>query len=78
MDFIEKLSADSLNLSEELFTTYMDGDTIPDGTNMVYMCDGLRIIHENSEMLKKLKVKQDKCGDDVEELQQRIAQFREA
>lgn len=76
VDFVEKLNGESLNLSEDEFNSYMSGDSIPEGTNTVYMCDGLRLIHENSLMMKKLKVRQEQCHSNITELEQRLSQFR--
>lgn len=76
VDFIEKLNGESLNLSEEDFSAFMTGTAIPEGTNTVYMCDGLRLLHDNSEMVKKLQHRQEVCDNNVQELKSQLAEFR--
>ena len=76
MDFVEKLNSESLNLSEEQFQSYMRGDVLPEGTNNLYMCDGLRLIHENSIMIRRLKERQEQCLSTATDLEQRLLEFR--
>lgn len=76
MDFIEKLNAESLSLSRSEFESYMKGETIPEGTNSIYMCDGLRLMHENSQLISKLREMQDQCENNVKDLEIRLAEFR--
>lgn len=76
VDFVEKLNGESLSLSEEEFDSYMRGDTIPEGTNTLYMCEGLKLVHENSLMIKKLKERQEQCLNNTVELEQRLSEFR--
>lgn len=73
---MERLNADSLNITEEQFETYMNGDTIPDGTSSIYICDGLKIVHENKSMLTKLQLRQSQCIDSITQLQDRVAKFK--
>ena len=54
----------------------MTGKSIAEGTNTVYMCDGLRLLHENAEAIKKLKEKQEKFETSVQRLESRLAEFR--
>ena len=54
----------------------MTGKSIAEGTNTVYMCDGLRLLHENAEAIKKLKEKQEKFETSVHRLESRLAEFR--
>lgn len=76
VDFVEKLNSESLSLTEEKFESYMRGDVLPEGTNNIYMCDGLRLIHENSSMIRKLKERQEQCLNTATELEQRLVEFR--
>ena len=76
VEFIKKLNGESLNLSKEEFDSYMTGKSIAEGTNTVYMCDGLRLLHENAEAIKKLKEKQEKFETSVQRLESRLAEFR--
>ena len=76
VDFVEKLNSESLNLSEEQFQSYMRGDVLPEGTNNLYMCDGLRLIHENSIMIRRLKERQEQCLSTATDLEQRLLEFR--
>lgn len=77
MDFIEKLNAESLNLSEEEFDSYMSGRTTAEGVNTVYVCDGLRLIHENNGMIRRLKERQEKYANSVLNLEHKLSEFRE-
>lgn len=76
VDFVEKLNADSLNLTEEQFHSYMSGADVPDGTSSIYMCDGLRLLHENKEAISRLQQRQQRCVRDSAELKDRVTAFK--
>lgn len=73
---MEKLNANSLNLTEEEFSNYMSGAELPEGTNSIYMCEGLRLLHENREAITKLQERQHQCGSESAELEERVAAFK--
>jgi len=54
----------------------MAGEAIPSGTSDIYMCDGLRLMHENIELMHKLKTRQEKCMADVQDIESKLTAFR--
>lgn len=56
VEFIEKASGASLNISEEDFEKYITGKALPETKSQfnAYLCDGLRTMVSNDASLKKL------------------------
>lgn len=57
LEFIEKASGASLNISEEEFNSYVNGEAIPKTKSQfnTYLCDGLRTMCSNDAALIKLR-----------------------
>lgn len=57
LEFIEKASGASLNISEEEFKKYVNGEAVPETNSQfsTYLCDGLRTMCSNDAALKKLR-----------------------
>lgn len=57
LEFIDKISGASLNISEEEFNKYIKGEAMPETKSqfITYLCDGLRTICSNDAALEDLK-----------------------
>lgn len=70
LEFIEKASGASLNISEEEFRKYVNGEAIPATNSQIstYLCDGLRTMCANDAALKKLRRRNESRQSKVENL----------
>ncbi len=77
--FIENISADSLNMSEQDFQSYVSGEAQPPGyyQQSTFLCEALRILCSNNAMLSDLNERQTKFENDIKQLNDSIEQFRE-
>jgi len=57
LEFIEKVSGASLNISEDDFKKFVTGEAVPETKSQfnTYLCDGLRTMCSNDAALKKLR-----------------------
>ena len=78
--FIEKLNGQSLNLSEEQFARYMNGDEVPPGRNEEiqsrYLSEPLRILYNNQKKLNDLAEKNRGIEDEMASLRLNLNEFR--
>lgn len=78
--FIEKLNGQSLNLSEEQFARYMNGDEVPPGRNEEiqsrYLSEPLRILYNNQQKLNDLAEKNRGIEDEMANLRINLNEFR--
>lgn len=74
LEFIEKASGASLNISEEEFTRYMNGEAVPKTKSQfhTYLCDGLRTMCSNDAALKELHKSQDARSKKMDSLLEQI------
>lgn len=74
LEFIEKASGASLNLSEQEFNRYMSGEAIPETKSQfhTYLCDGLRTMCSNDAALKELKQRNETRQERIENLLEQI------
>jgi len=80
--FIEKLNGQSLNLSEEQFNRYMNGDEVPPGRNEEaqsrYLSEPLRILYNNQKKLNELAEKNKSIEDDMANLRVSLSNFEKS
>ena len=80
--FIEKLNGQSLNLSEEQFNRYMNGDEVPPGRNEEtqsrYLSEPLRILYNNQKKLNELAEKNKSIEDDMANLKISLSNFEKS
>lgn len=77
--FIEKLNGESLNIAEEDFQKYINGEAIPPGSGIeqsAYLCEALRIMYSNVAALNDITERQDKFENDIQKLMDHMDQFR--
>lgn len=74
LEFIEKASGASLNISEEEFRKYVNGEAIPATNSQIstYLCDGLRTMCANDAALKKLRRRNESRQSKIENLMEAI------
>lgn len=74
LEFIEKASGASLNISEEEFRKYVNGEAIPETNSQIstYLCDGLRTMCSNDAALKKLRRRSESRQSKIENLMEAI------
>ena len=77
--FIENLTGDSLNMTEQDFQSYVSGEAQPPGAfqQSTFLCEAFRIICLNSHMIMDLNERQTKSEDQIKELNLSIDSFRE-
>jgi hypothetical protein len=77
--FIENLSGESLNLSEEQFNRFMNGEDVPaEGVEeSVLLSEPLRIMYANQASLNELLEKKCQIDDDLTDAHQRLAKLQE-
>ncbi|XP_013777885.2 rab5 GDP/GTP exchange factor-like isoform X2 [Limulus polyphemus] len=77
--FIEGLTAESLNLSEDEFDRYVSGAALPPGSCVqnAYLCEGLRIMYQNLADLSDLQQRQEKLQAETISLREDIKEFKE-
>ena len=76
VSFIEKLNADSLNMTEDEYNRYMSGELVPHDPNKVYTCEGIQLLKKNKETMKDLKQTQERLMGEAMQLQQDMQDFR--
>lgn len=82
LEFIEKASGASLNISEEDFNKYVNGEAVPETKSFfnTYLCDGLRTMCSNDAALKNLRqryeIRQSKIVDLIEQIDVHIETSR--
>jgi hypothetical protein len=74
LEFIEKASGASLNISEEEFNKYINGEAVPETKSQfhTYLCDGLRTMCSNEAALKKLQASQEARSKKMDSLLEQI------
>jgi hypothetical protein len=74
LEFIEKASGASLNITEEEFNRYINGEAIPETKSQfhTYLCDGLRTMCSNDAALKKLRQSQEARSQKMDSLMEQI------
>lgn len=74
LEFIEKASGASLNISEEEFNRYMRGEAVPETNSLfsTYLCDGLRTMCSNSAALSDLQHRNEARQSKIESLLEQI------
>ena len=77
--FIENLTSESLNIKDEDFRRYINGEAVPAGSleQSAYLCEPLRIVYSNAAMIDDLIKKQTKFESEVQELKEKMTEFRE-
>ncbi|XP_053209043.1 rab5 GDP/GTP exchange factor-like [Panonychus citri] len=78
--FIEKLKGESLNLSEDDFNSYVNGEALPPGyiQQSAYLSEPLRIMYSNAVLLKSLYEKHSHFDSEVIELKEKMKSFRDS
>uniref|UniRef100_A0A6G1SLY5 Rab5 GDP/GTP exchange factor n=1 Tax=Aceria tosichella TaxID=561515 RepID=A0A6G1SLY5_9ACAR len=74
LEFIEKASGASLNISEEEFNRYINGEAVPETKSQfhTYLCDGLRTMCSNDAALKQLQTSQEARAKKMDSLLEQI------
>lgn len=74
LEFIEKASGASLNISEEEFNSFVNGEAIPKTKSQfnTYLCDGLRTMCSNDAALIKLRQSNELRQSKVESIFEQI------
>lgn len=74
LEFIEKACGSSLNISEEEFQRYVNGEAVPETKSQfsIYLCDGLRTICSNDAALEDLKQRSIARQSKIEKLREHI------
>ena len=77
--FIENLTADSLNMTEQEFQSYCSGEAQPPGAyrQSTFLCEAFRIMASNHSMLADLSERQLKTENQITEMSDQIKSFRE-
>jgi len=77
--FIENISGDSLNIREEEFQSYVNGEAQPPGyyQQSTFLCEALRILCANHAMITDLNERQTKFESHIQQLSHSIQHFRE-
>ncbi|KAL7644123.1 UNVERIFIED_CONTAM: hypothetical protein RMT77_004946 [Armadillidium vulgare] len=77
VSFIEKLTADSLGLTQPEFERYMSGDALPpnalDGT---YMCDGMQLMQQNLDNLSELEIRLNEMLESYDSIMNNMEEFK--
>lgn len=80
--FIEKLNGPSLNLSEEQFNRYLNGEEVPPGRNEEqqsrYLSEPLRILYNNQKKLNELAEKNKSIEDGMSSLRISLNDFEKS
>jgi len=78
--FIEKLSGSSLGISEEEFSSYMSGESVPPGSSLessMFLCsDAFRIMYGNQLTVEDILHKEDALEFEISELKESMMNFR--
>lgn len=79
LEFIEKASGASLNISEDEFKRYVNGEAVPQTKSKfsTYLCDGLRTMCSNDAALTKLKQRSEARSAELAELTEQIDVYLE-
>lgn len=74
LEFIEKASGASLNISEEDFQKYISGEATPETNSQLntYLCDGLRTMCSNEASLERLNENNEARRKKIESLAEQI------
>lgn len=75
--FIENITGESLNMSEQHFQSYVTGEAQPPGyyQQSTFLCEALRIMCSNNVMIADLKERQSKSEQNIEQLSGSVNQF---
>ncbi|CAG0900690.1 unnamed protein product [Darwinula stevensoni] len=79
VEFIERIEASSLNLSEEEFERYMSGEALPPGGGWeggVWLCEGMRLLRQSTKALHDLSQREEKLFTHAVELKQEMLLFQ--
>lgn len=78
--FIDKLSGSSLGISEEEFSSYMSGESVPPGSSLessMFLCsDAFRIMYGNQLTVEDILHKEDALEFEISELKESMMNFR--
>lgn len=74
LEFIEKVSGASLNISEEQFQKFLNGEEVPETKSQfnTYLCDGLRTMCSNDAALENLKKHNETRSAKIDQLTESI------
>lgn len=74
LEFIEKASGASLNISEEQFKKFVNGEEVPETNSQfnTYLCDGLRTMCSNDAALNQLRRRNEVRQSKFENLMEQI------
>lgn len=77
--FIEDLTAESLNMSQDEFDSYVSGEALPPGgyEENAFLCEGLRLMYQNLAALSDLRQRQDKLMAETLLLREDMNKFKE-
>ena len=77
--FIEKMTGESINLSEEEFEQYINGEAVPSGSieQSAYLSEPLRIMYSNAAIIKDLLEAESKFEAEIKELKDKLKGFRD-
>ncbi|XP_013782947.1 rab5 GDP/GTP exchange factor-like [Limulus polyphemus] len=77
--FIENLTAESLNLSQDEFNRYLSGEAVPPGgyEQNAFLCEGLRLMYQNLAALSDLRQRHDKLMAEALSLREDMNKFKD-
>lgn len=78
MSFIENMTAESVNMDEDEFESYITGTAVPPGSwrSSLLMCEGLQVMSQNLKTLSDLRIRHDRVLTDARCLQEEMTTFQ--
>ncbi|XP_076364299.1 rab5 GDP/GTP exchange factor-like isoform X1 [Tachypleus tridentatus] len=78
--FIENLTAESLNLTQDEFNRYLSGEAVPPVgyEQNAFLCEGLRLMYQNLAALSDLHQRHEKLMAEVLSLREDMNKFKDA
>ncbi|XP_071446051.1 rab5 GDP/GTP exchange factor isoform X1 [Hetaerina americana] len=79
VSFIENLTAESLNMSQEEFDQYTSGEVVPPSTweSTLMMCEAVHLLNEHLAALEDLSARREKLDKTTAQLRDEILKFSE-